>query len=98
MYICFSYNEYWVLVLVNYSDHDIDNFLNTFLKSEQSAKNECKINIGVSKNQNGIEFQAENFNKALLALEMAKKKSNGVVFYDKLDIYKVLLNTKERVF
>ncbi|MFR1904322.1 PucR family transcriptional regulator [Clostridium neonatale] len=96
LYICFSYNEYWMLVLVNYSDHDIDNFLNTFLKSEQSAKNECKINIGVSKNQNGIEFQAENFNKALLALEMAKKKSNGVIFYDKLDIYKVLLNTKEK--
>ena len=43
LYICFSYNEYWMLVLVNYSDHDIDNFLNTFLKSEQSAKNECKI-------------------------------------------------------
>ena len=96
LYICFSYNEYWMLVLVNYSDHDIDNFLNTFLKSEQSAKNECKINIGISKNQNGIEFQAENFNKALLALEMAKKKSNGVIFYDKLDIYKVLLNTKEK--
>lgn len=96
LYICFSYNEYWVLVLVNYSNHDIDNFLNTFLKSEQSYQKEYKIHIGISNNQNGIEFQADNFNKALMALEMAKKKDNEVVFYDKLDIYKVLLNTKEK--
>ena len=96
LYICFSYNEYWVLVLVNYSDHDIDNFLNTFLNSEQSVQKECKIHIGISKNQNGIEFQAENFNKALMAAEMAKKKDSEVIFYDKLDIYKLLINTKEK--
>ena len=96
LYICFSYNEYWVLVLVNYSDHDIDNFLKTFLNNEQSAQKECKIHIGISKNQNGIEFQAENFNKALMAVEMAKRKDNEVIFYDKLDIYKLLINTKEK--
>lgn len=97
LYICFSYNEYWVLVLVNYSDHDIDNFINTLLRSEQSsARKECKIHIGVGKNQNGIEFQAENFNKALMAVEIAKRKDNEVIFYDKLDIYKVLLSIKEK--
>lgn len=97
LYICFSYNEYWVLVLVNYSDHDIDNFISKFLKNEQSSTGkECKINIGVSNNQKGIELQAENFNKALMALEIAKRKDSEVIFYDKLDIYKVLLNIKEK--
>ena len=38
-------------------------------------------------------MQDENFNKALTAMKMARKNHKEVVFYDKLDIYKLLLNT-----
>lgn len=92
LYISFSYNEYWVLVLVDYSDYNIENFVNTFL--ENWNENSGKIHIGISENKAGIKIQDENFNNGLTAMKMAIKNNKEVVFYDKLDIYKLLLNTK----
>lgn len=93
LYISFSYNECWILALVNYSDYDIDNFVTAFLKNWD--KNSWNVHIGISENIHGIKIQDENFNKALTAMKMARKNHKEVVFYDKLDIYKLLLNTKE---
>jgi predicted DNA-binding protein YlxM (UPF0122 family) len=93
LYISFSYNECLVLGLVNYSDYNINNFVNTFFKSwNQSLGN---VNMGISENKVGIEKQAENFNNAFTAMKMAKKQYKQVIFYDKLDIYKILLNTRD---
>lgn len=93
LYISFSYNEYWVLGLVNYSNYDIDNFVNTFFKNW--GQYQCKVHMGISENKDGIKIQDENFNKAFTAMKMARKQNKEVVFYDKLDIYKLLLNSKD---
>lgn len=93
LYIIFSYNEYAVLVLVNYSDYDINNFVETFLKNWPQYQ--IKVHMGISENKAGIEMQPENFNRAFTAMKMAVKKDKQVVFYDKLDIYKLLLNIKD---
>ena len=93
LYISFSYNEYWVLVLVNYSNYDIDNFVKTFLKNLDQYP--WKVHMGISENKDGIKIQDENFNKAFTAMKMARKQDKEVVFYDKLDIYKLLLNSKD---
>lgn len=93
LYISFSYNEYWVLGLVNYSDYDINNFVDTFFKNWGQYL--WKVHMGISENIDGIKIQDENFNKALTAMKMAKKKDKEVIFYDKLDIYKILLNSKD---
>ena len=94
LYISFSYNECLVLVLVNYGNYDIENFVNTFFKSWN--KDSCKVNIGVSENKAGIKVQDENFNTAFTAMKMARRQNKKVVFYDKLDIYKLLLNVKDK--
>ena len=52
--------------------------------------------MGVGENKAGIKVQAENFNNAFTAMNMAKKKGKEIIFYDKLDIYKILLNTKDK--
>jgi len=93
LYISFSYNECLVLGLVNYSDYNINNFVNTFFKSWNQSLG--KINMGISENKVGIEKQAENFNNAFTAMKMAKKQYKQVIYYDKLDIYKILLNTRD---
>ena len=93
LYISFSYNESLVLGLVNYSDYNINNFVNTFLKSWNQSLG--KVNMGISENKAGIEKQAENFNNAFTAMKMAKRQYKEVIFYDKLDIYKILLNTRD---
>jgi hypothetical protein len=94
LYISFSYNECLVLVLVNYGNYDINNFVNTFFKNWNEPS--WKVHIGVSENKAGINLQAENFNNAYTAMAMARKKDKEVIFYDKLDIHKLLLNTKDK--
>lgn len=94
LYISFAYNECLVLVLVNYGNYDIDNFVNTFFKSWD--KYSCKVHMGVSENKDGIKVQDENFNAAFTAMKMARRQDKKVVFYDKLDIYKLLLNIKDK--
>lgn len=94
LYISFPYNECWILVLVNYSNYDIDNFVNTFYKNWN--KESCRVYMGISQNNQGIRVQDENFNKAFKAMEMAKKQEKDVVFYDKLHIYKLLLEVKDK--
>jgi len=93
LYIAFSYNEYLVLVLVNYGDYDVNNFINIFFKNW--VEYPWKVHMGISQNIEGINIQDENFNKAFTAMKMAGKKDEKVVFYDKLDIYKLLLNAKD---
>jgi len=93
LYISFSYNESLILGLVNYSDYNINNFVNTFFKSWNESLG--KVHMGISENKVGIEKQAENFNNGFTAMKMAKKQCKEVIFYDKLDIYKILLNTKD---
>ncbi len=94
LYISFPYNDCCILVLVGYSDYDVDNFVNTFLKNWNEDL--WEIHIGISENLNDIKVQDENFNKALTAMKMAKKKGKKVSYYKKLDIYKLLLNSKDK--
>lgn len=94
LYISFSYNDCLVLVLVNYGNYDIENFVNTFFKGWN--KDSFKVNMGVSENKTGIKVHDENFNTAFTAMKMGRRQNKKVVFYDKLDIYKLLLNVKDK--
>lgn len=94
LYISFSYNDCWVLVLVNYGNYDIQNFVNTFFDNWNESL--WNAHMGISENKAGIKIQAENFNNAFTAMTIARKKDKKVIFYDKLDIYKLLLNVKDK--
>lgn len=94
LYISFSYNDCLVLALVNYGNYDIQNFVDTFLKNWNESS--FKVHMGISENKFGIKIQAENFNNAYTAMTIARKKNKEVIFYDKLDIYKLLLNAKDK--
>lgn len=94
LYISFSYNECLVLALVNYGNYDVQNFVNTFFKNWNESS--MKVHMGISENKSGIKIQAENFNNAYTAMTIARKKNKEVIFYDKLDIYKLLLNAKDK--
>jgi predicted DNA-binding protein YlxM (UPF0122 family) len=94
LYIFFSYKDTWVLALVNYSDHDINNYISDFFENW----GECpwKVHMGISENKPGLEIQYENFNNALAAMEIAQKKNEEVIYYNKLGIYKLLLEVKNK--
>ncbi len=90
LYISFTYKDCLILVLVDYSDEDIKNFVKEFLRVVRPEKSEYTLSLGVSSNQQGIYNQDKNFEKALSALDIAKRKSEICSFYDKLDLYRVL--------
>jgi hypothetical protein len=93
LYISFTYNDCLVLVLVNYGNYDLENFVTSFFKNFKEKY--WKVHVGISENSGGIEKQADNFNNAFTAMTMARKQHKDVIYYDKLDIYKLFLNTND---
>jgi predicted DNA-binding protein YlxM (UPF0122 family) len=90
LFTTFSYNECRVLVLVNYTDAEIGAYLDEFTALAARRLRGVPLHMGVSPNETGIYNQNVNFEKALSALEMAWRKKETFVHYDRLGIYKVL--------
>ncbi len=96
MYISFTYKECLILVLVDYSDEDIQNFVHEFLRLSNREKDRCRLHMGISSNQQGLFRQDKNFEKAMSAMEMATRRNEPCSFYDKLDLYKVLFAVNDK--
>lgn len=95
LYINFDYKDYQIFVLVDYSDYDIEKFVTRFWSRREIECEKIKMHMGISENIQGIELQAENFERALMARKMACRMDEHYIYYDKLDIYKILLNVKD---
>ncbi len=90
LFIRFAYKEYIVLVLVNYTDEGISDFVSEFVQCVSLETKNDPIHMGISSNQIGMYDQKDNFEKALSAMEMAKRRKKTFDYYDELGIYKVL--------
>lgn len=96
LYISFSYKDYLILCLMNYSDAEIKMFVNEFLRVSVQESKGWDLHIGIGSNQMGIYNQKMNFDKALSAMEMAKTRGQTYCYYDELGIYKVLYAVSEK--
>jgi PucR family transcriptional regulator, proline-responsive transcriptional activator len=96
LFISFSYKESLILVLVDYSNKDIESFVREFIKLVKKDKTAYHLHMGISSNQQGLYNQDKNFEKASAAMEMAKRRNETCSFYDKLDLYKVLYAVSDK--
>lgn len=96
LYIAFLYNDMLILVLVDYSIYEVENFIEKYIKTTGAEKPKWKLYIGASPNTKGIGSQKENFSKAIEALDMARRKNEKVIYYEKLGIYKLLLSVSDK--
>lgn len=96
LFITFSYKEYLILVLVNYTDAEIKAFVDGFLNMATPKARGWEMHVGASSNQMGIYNQKMNFEKALSAMKMAKKRKELCSYYDKLGIFKVLYAVSDK--
>ncbi len=96
LFISFSYKECLILVLVDYSDKEIESFVKDFLRLIKKEKGRYLIHIGISSNQQGLYKQDRNFEKAFSAMEMAKRRNEIYLYYDKLNIYKLLYSIHDK--
>ncbi len=90
LFISFSYQNFLMLVLVNYSPEETETFVSRFTRVIKQELKGAIANLGISSVQEGIYNQNTNFEKAISALEMARKRGELYSYYDKLGIYKVL--------
>jgi len=96
LFIVFSYNEYLILVLVNFTDEEIKCFVPEFLDNCTTITNDWEMHFGISDNKMGVYNQKTNFEKALSAMEIAKKKDLSYCYYDELGIFKILYAVNDK--
>ena len=96
LFIRFMHNNSMIYLLPDYSDEEVESFIKEFLNITLVKNKKRFINIGVSTNQIGLCNQEKNFEKAFSAMQMAKNRNETLVYYDKLDIYRLLYSVSEK--
>lgn len=96
LFISFTYQHNLVVVLSENEMGNVRKFVDKLMDIVGSEKSAFVIYIGVSSIMQGFNNQDTNFDRAIDANEMAKKKNARVNYYDDLDIYKVLMAVKDK--
>jgi DNA-binding PucR family transcriptional regulator len=86
-----------VIVLSENEMEQVSKFVDDLLELVQREKNNFSVNIGVSLIVQGFVNQGSNFEKAVTANKMAKKKNISVDYYEDLDLYKILLAVQDKM-
>ena len=90
LFLSFTYNDCRVIVLADHTDDEITAYVERFTRSCARRLVHVRLFVGASSNQPGIYHQIANFEKSLSALQMATRRNEDVVYYDKLGVYKML--------
>ena len=93
-YLSFSYNQQRILILVDYTRKEIEQLANDLLYSKDKAR--FKIHVGIGSNVQGFDGLAGNFQNAESALNLAVMKNRDLVFYEDLDIYKLVMGIENK--
>jgi hypothetical protein len=96
LFISFSYQTGLIVVYADELMETIHGFVEELLRLTQPDKKDFILHMGVSSVVQGFVNLDANFEKAVTANEMAKKRNLSVNYYDDLDVYKVLLSVKDK--
>jgi hypothetical protein len=94
--ISFRYQSNLVIVLSENKMEQVSKFVEDLLDLLEREKNNFSVNIGVSLIVQGFVNQGSNFERAVTANKMAKKKNISVDYYEDLDLYKILLAVQDK--
>ena len=96
LYISFLHNNCLIVVLVDYGEYEVKQFIDKFVKQVEGEQNKIEAYLGISPNIDGIEKIGDSFDKAINSLTLAIKKGEHIKYYDELDIYKILLASRDK--
>lgn len=91
-YISFEYQEKRIVILLEYTEAQVNAYLDKLFKKLSAQKMLSKAFIGVGDTMKGFENQEVNFRRAYLACEIAHKKNEHVMRYQEFGLYKLLVN------
>lgn len=90
----FMYKDIYVFAMVDFSDKELQLFINDIETLAKQKRKIWDIHAGFGENMKGLENQPRNFENALSALDIAKKNRKNVLSYNQLGIYKILLSVQ----
>ncbi len=96
MFLAFSYQNNLIVVLSESDMYNVRKFVDELMTLVRKVKEQFSVYIGVSSILKGFDGQDVNFERAIAANDMAKRKKQRVNYYDDLDLYKVLLAVKDK--
>ena len=91
-YISFEYQERRIVVLIDYTQEEIDAYIDRIFKELSGNKLLSDIYIGLGDNIKGMEHQNVNFMRAYASCQIARRKQERVLGYQELGLYKLLVN------
>lgn len=96
LFIHFVYKEALILVLVEYSEVEVNHFLDDFMYNIKNANVMADIYIGVSSIISGISDQRNNFENAINTNKIAVRNNTSIVRYDRLGLTKIFMDVKDK--
>ena len=91
-YISFEYQENRIVILIDYSEENLNLYLDGIFKKLSDCKLLPQIYIGVRDTIKGLEKQDINFMRAYAACKIAGRKQEHILRYQELGLYKLLVN------
>jgi len=91
--VTFTYDKNRLVVLSEYSIEAVNSFIDELTRQYLGGQGDFRI--GISSTETGVDSIAKSFRRAYKTLALCMKKDEKVMYYDKLGIYKVLLESSD---
>lgn len=91
-YISFAYQDKRIVVLVDYTQNEVEAYVDGIFEKLSANKLLSEISIGIGDNIKGLECQDVNFTRAYAACEIAYKRQERILRYQELGLYKLFIN------
>ncbi len=95
-YISFEYQEKRVVILVDYTKEEADEYIDRVFKKLSAEKMLSDAYIGVGDSVKGLGNQEANFQHAFAACEIARRRREHILEYGELGLYQLLVNVENK--
>ncbi len=96
LFVSFRYEEHLIVFLQEDKKEQIQLFVDQLLIELRREKDLFTVFIGVSPISYGFSTLTENFEKAKASNRIAIKKNQRIMYYDMLDLYKILIAVADK--
>ncbi len=96
LYCAFEYNKYLILLFPCCSKNQTDSFFTALKRLLRTTDNSNSICIGISQELTGFASYTRGFEYSTAACKMAAKHNTYYMYYDDMDIFKLLIDVEDK--
>ncbi len=91
----FFYDKKLIVILQDFSEAQIDEFIDDFQSYYERLKVRYKLRAGVSPTGKGYSAISEGYNKAYMGLKIARLQNRKIVRYQTMGLYKLIVSVND---